>query len=180
MRLAITSSLPSAGFPMRMLHRIYEKLLVLSLILAALMIAFMAITVSADVILRNLEWGNLPWVVEISEYILFLATFLAAPWVMHQDGHTRVDVVIQLLPRKAAEAVMVAGDILVLAVCIFLLFYGLRTDWEAYRLNGIICKQLSVPEWWLLAAIPFCGLLLTGEFILRLLSRMGWAPDSLK
>lgn len=161
---------------MRILYGIYEKLLVLSLILAACMVFFMTVTVSADVILRNLNWGNLPWVVEVSEFILFLATFLAAPWVMHQDGHTRVDLVIQLLPSKRRELVRTVGDVLVLGVCIFLLFYGVRTDWEAFRLKGMIYKQLVVPEWWLLAAIPFCGLLLTVEFIFRMLRRMGWDP----
>ena len=161
---------------MRILYGIYEKLLLLSVILAASLVFFMTVTVSADVILRNLNWGNLPWVVEVSEFILFLATFLAAPWVMHLDAHTRVDVAIQLLPPKGRQVVGVAGDVLVLAVCLFLLIYGIRTDWEAFRLHGMIYKQLVVPEWWLLAVIPFSGLLLTVEFILRLLHRMGWDP----
>lgn len=159
---------------MRTIYRIYEKLLALSLILAGCMVFFMTVGVSADVILRNLKWGNLPWIVEVSEYILFLATFLAAPWVMHQEGHTRVDVAIQLLPPRARGVVEVAGDALVLAISIFLLLYGMRTDWEAFRLNGMIYKQLVVPEWWLLGVIPFCGLLLTTEFIMRMLRRMGW------
>ncbi len=161
---------------MRMLYRIYEKLLVVSAVVAASMVFFMTVTVSADVFLRNLQWGTLPWVVEVSEYILFLATFLAAPWVLHKEGHTRVDVAIQLLPPKVAEPIKLAGDVLVLAVCIFLLYYGARTDWEAFRLNGVIYKQLAVPEWWLLAVIPYCGLLLTGELIFRFLCRVGWDP----
>ncbi len=163
---------------MRTINRIYEKLLVVGLIVSASMVAFMAVAVSADVILRNLRWGNLPWVVEVSEYILFVSTFLAAPWVMNREGHTRVDVVIRLLPEKASRVVLAAGDVLVLAVCLFLLFYGIRTDWEAFRLNGTIYKQLVIPEWWLLSVIPVCGFLLTVEFVLRMLRRMGLDPEA--
>ena len=161
---------------MKNAYALYEKLLTAGIILSGILIFFMTATVSADVILRNLNWTNLPWVVEVSEYILFIATFLAAPWVMHKDGHTRVDLVIRMLPLRAGRFTRTAADCVALAVCLFLLYYGARTAVEALRLNTQIFKQLVVPEWWLYSVIPVTGLLLATEFFMRILGRFGWGP----
>ena len=161
---------------MQKLYAWYEKVLTVGLIIGCLAIFLMAVAVSSDVILRNLKLANLPWVVEISEYFLYLATFLAAPWVMHQDGHTRVDLGVRLLPSMAGRATTAIADFIALLICLFLLYYGARTAIEAIRLNSLIIKQLIVPEWWLFAVIPVTGLLLTIEFLCRILSRFGWEP----
>ncbi len=161
---------------MQKIYAWYEKALTAGLIIGCLAIFLMAAAVSSDVILRNLKLANLPWVVEISEYILFLATFLAAPWVMHQDGHTRVDLVVRLLPSRAGRITTVIADCIALFICLFLLYYGARTAIEAIRLHSLIIKQLIVPEWWLFAIIPVTGLLLTMEFLCRILRRFGWDP----
>jgi len=161
---------------MQKIYAWYEKVLSAGLIIGCLAIFLMTVAVAADVILRNLKLANLPWVVEISEYILFLATFLAAPWVMHKDGHTRVDVVVRILPSKAGMLTAVIADCFALLICLFLLYYGARTAIEAIRLKSLIIKQLIVPEWWLFAIIPVSGLLLTVEFLCRIFSRFGLDP----
>ena len=161
---------------MNKIYTVYERLLTAGLILSGLLIFFMTMTVSADVILRNLKWANLPWVVEISEYIIFIATFLAAPWVMHKDGHIRVDLVIRMLPSRAGIVTRTIADGVAFAVCMFLLYYGARTALEAFRLNTQIFKQLVIPEWFLYSVIPVTGILLTTEFLIRILGRFGWGP----
>lgn len=161
---------------MKRAYALYEKLLTAGLILSGILIFFMTVTVSADVIFRNLKWTNLPWVVEVSEYILFIATFLAAPWVMHKDGHTRVDLVIRMLPVPAGKVTRTIADCVALAVCLFLLYYGGRTAIEAFLLNTQIFKQLVIPEWWLYSVIPVSGTLLAIEFLIRILGRLGRGP----
>lgn len=161
---------------MQKVYAYYEKVLTAGLIIGCLSIFFMVAAVSSDIILRNLKLPNLPWVVEFSEYSLCLATFLAAPWVMHMDGHTRVDLVVRLLPARAERVANIFADCITLVICLFLLYYGGRTVIEAMRLKSLIIKQLVFPEWWLFAIIPVSGLLLTTEFLLRILRRFGWKP----
>lgn len=146
---------------------VYEKLLFIGAALAALLIAAMAALISADVILRNLGMPNLPWVTEVSEYILFIATFAAAPWVLRQGAHIRVDIVLRGLPPKTKWGVQILTNLVGLAVCIFLMRYGFKVFAEAFHLKSMIFKQLILPEWWFYALIPITGALLTAEFILR-------------
>lgn len=183
-------------FLLRWLNRFYEGALVVLLAASAGLIAFMALSVSLDVAIRNfsqtsfqllgfsvswnLGWKNLPWVLEVSEYILFGATFLAAPWVLRHGGHVRVDVVERALGPRARRAMRFLAHGAGLAVCLFLVIYGARTALEAYRLNTLIFKHFVVSEWWLLPLIPIPSLLLTTEFILRLFGlRDEASPDGL-
>ena len=73
--------------------------------MAGVSLGLIALTVTLDVGLRNLGWGNLPWLIEVAEYTLFVSTFLAAPWVLSLGAHVRVDVLVSALPRDAAVAV---------------------------------------------------------------------------
>jgi TRAP-type C4-dicarboxylate transport system permease small subunit len=147
---------------------VYEKVLFIGLAAAALLIAAMAVFISADVILRNLGMTNLPWVTEVSEYILFIATFLAAPWILRQGAHVRVDIVLRGLPPKTKLGAQVLANIVGLAVCVFLVRYGFKVFADAFQLKSMIFKQLILPEWWFFALIPITGALLAAEFLLRL------------
>jgi TRAP-type C4-dicarboxylate transport system permease small subunit len=150
------------------LRRAHEGLLTAGLVLSALLVGFMALTVSADVVLRNLGLGGLPWNIEVSEYILFYSTFLAAPWALRQGAHVRVDVLLQFLPARALRPMEAAADVVGLACSLVLLVFGALATADAFRLHSMILKQLAVPEYWLLAGIPLCGAQLTVEFVLRL------------
>jgi len=151
-------------------RRGYERLLLGGLVLAGLMVAAMAAMVTVDVVLRALHVASLSWGVEVSEYLLYLSTFLGAPWVLRQGAHVRVDVLVRGLPPRASAAVDRAVAGVGLAVCAVLVFYGARAAWDAYTHGALIMKQLFVSEWWLLACIPFTSSLLAVEFAIRLVA----------
>jgi TRAP-type C4-dicarboxylate transport system permease small subunit len=68
----------------------YLKLLNLCGLLAGMAYGSMALLVTIEVVIRNLGIGSLLWLTEVIEYTLFVATFIAAPWVLNQAGHVRV------------------------------------------------------------------------------------------
>lgn len=160
-----------------MLVRAYEGVLFVCLAVAAAMLAAMMGMVSADVVLRNLAGREVPWSIEVSEYILYLSTFLAAPAVLRHGGHVRVDVVLRVLPPGPRERMEVLAHLVGLAVSLVLLVYGALAALEAYRLGSVVLKQLAVPEWWLLSVIPFTSGLLAVEFLLHLLGQRGDPRD---
>jgi TRAP-type C4-dicarboxylate transport system permease small subunit len=149
--------------------RAFDLLLAALGALAGLAIAAIALLVSLDVLMRNVGLGTLPWLLELVEYALYGATFLAAPWVLSLGAHVRVDIVVTSLPRRAAAALEVLVDLAGAAVALVLMRYGLEATLEARRIGALIIKTLIVPEWWLLAVIPFASLLLAVEFVRRAL-----------
>ena len=153
----------------------YQRLLGLCGFVAGALIAALALLVSADVVLRNVTAGGLPWVLEIAEYILYISTFLGAPWVLSRNGHVRVDVFVSHLPVRLCRWADAAIDLIGLFVSLVLLYFGALATLDAQRIGSLIFKELVVPEWWLLIVIPCSAALLTVEFARRLSRRC--APE---
>lgn len=144
----------------------------LSLLGCAILLAMMLIIV-ADVALRNLAIPGLPqglaWSNEISELMLYLITMCVAPWLLRQGQHIRVDIVLQALPPQLAWYFEWIGDLIGLACCVVIAWYGTQAAWSSYVSGAVNIKTLVTPEWWALAPLPLVFVLLAIEMIFRMM-----------
>jgi len=134
---------------------------------AALLLLAMVIIVTGDILLRNLFVSGFVWANEVSEYSLYLITLLTAPWLLRRGQHVRLDLLLTALPRRSAWVLEAVGDIVGFLVCLIMLWYAWLMTFEAWRLGSITIKNLIFPEWWMLAPLPACFLLLSIEFVFR-------------
>ena len=148
--------------------RCYDALLEVCGVVAGALIGALAVMVTADVVVRNTGLGSLPWVIEIAEYVLYVSTFLAAPWALRQGAHVRVDVFVGFLRGPAARLVDVAVNLIGLTIVLVLVVFGIAATADAARIGSLIIKELIVPEWWLLAVLPGSASLLAAEFVRRI------------
>lgn len=163
---------------MRVVWRVYGFVLGLCGAVAAAVFAALALMVTADVALRNLGLYNMPWLIEVAEYGLYVATFVAAPWILRLGGHVRVDVLVAALPDAWTRLIEVAVDALGLAISLVLFWYGTAAAADAHAIGSIIIKELVLPEWWLLSVIPVSTALLAIEFGRRLAAFGGLDADA--
>lgn len=133
---------------------------------AAVLLGVSALAITIDVIGRNVGLGTLPWILEVSEYVLPLATFFIAPWLLYRNEHVRLDILVQTRPWLGHAANGVG-----LAVCAVLVVYGVRTIANSATQGAMIFKSVVFPEWWLYLPVPLCFGLLTIEFVRRLARR---------
>jgi TRAP-type C4-dicarboxylate transport system permease small subunit len=150
----------------------YGRLLAaLALAGCALMFAMMLLIV-ADVALRNLALPGLPqglaWSNEVSELMLYLVTMCVAPWLLRQGHHIRVDIVLQALPPRLAWSLEWVGDVVGLAGCLFMAWYGAAAAWASHASAALSIKTLVTPEWWSLAPLPLVFVLLAIEMVFRM------------
>ena len=153
---------------MTALSRAYGRLLDLLMLLAALAVLAMALMIGADVALRNLRLGGLPWSNEVSEYILYLVTLATAPWLLRQGQHIRVDILLRAVPARLAYAMEWMADLAGLGCALYFVVYGARATYASYASGAISLKTLILPEWWMLCALPLAFLLVALEFIFRM------------
>ncbi|SLN76350.1 TRAP transporter small permease [Oceanibacterium hippocampi] len=153
---------------MKQLASLYSTLLDACGLLAGFVFVLLALFVSIDVVIRNVGLGNFGWLIEISEYALYGATFIAAPWVLRLGAHVRVDLVVGNVPRRAALALEIVTDLIGLAISLILFWYSLAATIASAESNSLIFKDLVVTEWWLLAVLPASMALLAIEFVVRL------------
>jgi TRAP-type C4-dicarboxylate transport system permease small subunit len=151
--------------------RAYRLMLEVGAVIAALILGAMALAVTVDVLARNVGLGTLPWVLEVSEYCLPLATFLVAPWLLQRNEHVRLDMLLRGLPPAGARALDAAANVAGLAISAVLVVYGIRTVLDSARQGSMVMKSVVFPEWWLYAPVAVCFGLLAIEFVRRLAAR---------
>lgn len=155
-----------------MMQRAHALLMRLCGAIAITTIGVITLMVCWDVIARNLRMGHLPWILELTEYALPLATLLAAPWLMWRGQHVRLDVLEMALSpaaRARMERVSAAAGLAVSAV---LCGYGLVTLLDSQRSGAVMLKALVFPEWWLYLPVPI-GF---GALALECARRLFWPP----
>jgi TRAP-type C4-dicarboxylate transport system permease small subunit len=154
------------------LDRAWGRLLEAFALGACALIAALTLMICADVLLRNLPLipglQGLAWSNELSETGLYLITMLAAPWLLRQGQHIRVDIVLRALPRQAGWACEWLSDAIALACCTAVVVYGTRAAWESFSQGSITIKTLVLPEWWTLAPLPVAFALLGVEVLFRM------------
>jgi len=150
------------------LSRCYGHVLNGMLGMASGLLLVMTLMIGADVLLRNLGLGGVPPSNELSEDFLYLITLLAAPGLLRQGQHIRIDIVLRALPWRAGWLLEWLGDVLGLVCCLFFVWYGTRVAAASLANGSLSIKTLVMPEWWLMAPMPIAFALLTIEFVFRM------------
>lgn len=146
---------------------LFEKLIGFFCTLFGVALGLIIALICLDVALRDFGLGSLPWLIELSEYLMYAGTFLSAPWVLRQGSHVRVDMLFVALPRRLAVRLEQAVDLVGCGISLVLLYYGSAVVADAWRNDMVAYKTWYVPEWLLFLAIPAGGLMLAVEFVLR-------------
>src|ERR1700736_2378504 len=129
----------------------HGRLLDALLLLACLLLLVMTFLIGADVLLRNVGLGGIAPSNELSEDIIYLLTLLAAPGLLRQGQHIRVDIVLRVLPEKVGWLLEWLGDILGLICCLYFVWYGVWVTTASFASGALSIKTLILPEWWLMA-----------------------------
>jgi len=134
---------------------------------AVLVIGMMAV-VSLEVIMRYIIHRPQVWVVETSEYMLVILTFLAATWILRAEGHVKVDFVYNKLSHRIQALLGVFSSIMGVFICLILLIYGTVVVWGMLRTWEVDAKsQIGMPKGPMLAVIPVCSFFLFIQFVRR-------------
>jgi len=156
------------------LGALYGRVLNACGIVAAIVILAMTGLIVTDVALRNLSpfFLESPLVirgsVELTEYALFLTTMMAAPWLLRQGRHIRIDILLARLPPRAGWIAELACDLSGLVLSILLATYSIRSTLRSADAGTLIVKDFIIPEWWVQWPLGLMFVLLAIEFVFRI------------
>ena len=140
--------------------------------LACVMVFAMVIVICLDVLLRNValipSMRGLDWSNDLTEAMLYLITMCAAPWILRQGQHIRVDIILRAIPKRTAWYCEWFADVVGLFCCLAMVWYGIRMTVASYTSGAMTVKTLVTPEWWLLAPLPVAFALLAVEMLFRM------------
>src|SRR4026209_515150 len=134
---------------MRLIFRLNGWLVRLLCVSGVLVIAVMALGVSAEVILRMFNFPSIMGLIELTEYGLFISTFFAAPHLLRTNEHIRVDIAMSRADPATARRVEYLVLISIIGVSILTGFVGSVILVNNIRAGTLIFKDLIIPQWWL-------------------------------
>lgn len=150
------------------LYRAYERGTAFLAGIAALLILAMSLWITYDVVSRYFFDASSPWSFDLSEYSLVWITFLAAPWVLLQDRHVRIELLVDVLPVKAQRVLGIVVCLVAMTACAILAWRTGIAAIEYYQRDIMMPRIWRIPRIWPYCIIPIGSALLTFTFALRL------------
>ena len=126
-----------------------------------------ALLICAEIVTRATIDVSNPWLVEISEIALLYITFLAAAWVLGNDRHVALDLLLSRLGARSAAYLHVVLSLAAALACLVVAWFGILTAIDQYQ-NEIREPTIMAPlTWWITAVVPFGFILLCIQFLRR-------------
>ena len=131
--------------------------------LGCALLAFMALLVTADVLLRSCLDTSLSGVFEVVEVLMGAVVGCGLAYTGVTRSHLEVEILTDMMPQRAQRALGALGGLL---GCAFCLAVGWKTADYAFDafVNGECTPTTSIRTW------PFIGLLGAGFFLLAAVS----------
>ena len=105
------------------------------------------------------------WAVEVTEYAMLYITFLGTAWLLREEGHVKIDLLLSFLAPKNQAFLNSITSILGAIVCSVIAFYGSWSTWLHYQKGLTTFSAMELLKWPFLIVIPFGSLLLLIQFI---------------
>ena len=149
------------------LIRGFEWLTAVMAATAALMILAMSLWITYDVIARHFDVAS-PWSFDLSEYTLVWATFLAAPWVLLQDRHVRIEILVDALPVPIQRLLGIVVSTVAMIICAVLAWRTGVAALEYFQNNVMMPRIWRIPRIWPYVIVPVGSGVLVLAFAVRL------------
>lgn len=146
---------------------VFERTLNLLGALAGVLVAFLMITVSVDVFMRYFLNRPISWTIEITQYAMVFILFLGAAWLLKQDGHVVMDVLINRLSQRSRNLTNGVTSVMAAIVCLIVTWYGVKVNWDYIQTDYIYSATLEIPAFLLQAIVPLGVFLLFIQFMRR-------------
>jgi TRAP-type C4-dicarboxylate transport system permease small subunit len=148
----------------RVLHE-FDRILY---VVAGICLVGLVAMVGADILLRSVFNKPLGWVKEISEYIMIFFPFLLAAWIMEEDGHIKMDLIINNVSPRVRNVMNSVTYILSAIVVLILLCFSLRVTLNLYQTHYFTPTILQLPKFIFIAVISLGFLILFLQLVLKI------------
>jgi TRAP-type C4-dicarboxylate transport system permease small subunit len=135
--------------------------------LAAAAILFMMLAISYAVMMRYAWNKPVPWIVEISSYLMLYITFLGTAWLQRKGGHVEVDLLTGRFKPRIRAAFRTVTSLAGAVVGFVLAWKGSLVTVDYFQRDVTAIGILNTPQFLLMGIIPIGGFLLLVEFILQ-------------
>jgi C4-dicarboxylate transporter, DctQ subunit len=146
------------------ISRGYDALVYGMALIAAFLMVAMMVTITLDVVLRNLGYQSSAHFFTFTEYALLIVPCLGAPWLAREKGHIYVEILLMSLPPRLRRHITVLIGVVCIAVCLVVAWYGFQVTLNDYLQNEKDVRSMDFPRWMVVGFIPLSFLMMAIEF----------------
>lgn len=147
--------------------KIFDRINIIMVIICAILLVVLTLIVGADITLRYLFYKPLGWVKEASEYILVGLGFLAAAWILQDESHVKMDLVLTRVSPRVQTMMNIITSVISSIVVLIITWFSLRVTIEFYQTKIVTPTVLEPPKWVLMIPLIVGCFLLAIQFIRR-------------
>ena len=104
----------------------------------------------------------------IFQCALVWITFLGAPWVLLQDRHVRIEILVDALPGAAQRGLGITVSIIAIFACLVLTWKTGVAAVQYIESDIMMARIWRIPRIWPYSIIPIGSLLMAFAFVVRL------------
>jgi TRAP-type C4-dicarboxylate transport system permease small subunit len=147
--------------------QLFDHILNAMAFLAGIILVFIMLSVGLDVILRYFFNSPMIWVTEVTECLLLYITFLGTGWLLRDEGHVKVDIILTRLKPESTAFLGILSSLVGIFVSIMLTFYGMSVTWNYFKRGIYTPTAMEIPVAAIILIIPIGSFSLLIEFIRR-------------
>lgn len=145
---------------------------------SALLILLCSLVLVYEVVTRYILNISNDWVIELSIFMLIAATFLAAAHTQRERGHVGIEILDEIMSKRASQIRLLFGDILSMLFCGLVAYLSAVYCHEAWDQGWATSSTWGPPLWIPYFFMAFGMLLLTLQFVVQIIEGlMGKVPD---
>ena len=136
-------------------------------LLGALVLVFTMLIVDYEVVARYLLNRPTAWMLEVVEYALLYLCFLGATWVLKEEGHIKMDLVLNRLNPRVQVWLNIITSFIGVIICLVITWYGVKVTWGLYQSGQYYAAFLKPPKYIIVGIVPVGCFLLFIQFLRR-------------
>jgi len=146
---------------------IYNGIVNTLAVLGAVIVFLMMLSVSIGVAMRFFFNRSPVWLIEICGYGMVFMTFLVAAWVLREEGHVKIDILLDRLNHKHRTVFECVMSFVGAVVCLVIAGLGVIVTLDHLQRGVRTSTDLSIPWAPLLVVIPLGAFALFLQFLAK-------------
>ena len=147
--------------------RIFDGIINSFATLAAILILFLVASILYEVVMRYFIGRVVLWTFEVTQYCLLFITFLATAWLLKEEGHVRMDLLLGRLKLKNQAMLNTVTSCLGALMFLTVTWYSARVVWQTSQTGYYLPTVLEILAAPILVIIPIGSFLLSIQFLRR-------------
>lgn len=152
---------------MNRFFRIFDYILNVFVVIAGIILIFMMLSTCGDVVMRYFFNRPSIWVIDVTSFSMLFMAFLVAAWVLKNEGHVRIDLIVNMLSPRGQ--LWLTGVMSIITALTFLLitWYSANLTWNLYLTKFEVNSVMRPLKYPLFFIIPLGFLALSIQLIRR-------------